>query len=88
MGRAKRIRDGLPQILTQENGFSTEVDKMSLQTKKYRKHLTENKFYSILQEELRKKDLSITADVLFLKDVPLEERRKEAEKPLYLTRYE
>jgi len=32
--------------------------------------------------------LSITADIVIAKDVPLEERRKEAEKPLYLARYE
>ncbi len=69
-------------------GLQTKAEKMSSQTEKYRKHLTENEFYSILQEELRKKDLSITADILFLKDVPLEERRKEAEKPLYIARYE
>jgi hypothetical protein len=60
----------------------------SPQTKKYRKPLTEDEFYSIIQEELRKKGLSITADIVIAKDVPLEERRKEAEKPLYLARYE
>ena len=60
----------------------------SPQTKKYRKPLTEDEFCSIIQEELQKKDLSITADIIIAKDVPQEERRKEAEKPLYLARYE
>jgi hypothetical protein len=58
------------------------------QTKKHRKPLTEDEFYSIIQEELQKKGLSIAADIVIWKDTPLEERRKEAEKPLYLARYE
>jgi hypothetical protein len=37
---------------------------------------------------LRKKNLSINADFVIVKDVSLEERRREAEKPLYLARYE
>ncbi|MGA2682747.1 MAG: hypothetical protein ABSF44_13220 [Candidatus Bathyarchaeia archaeon] len=38
--------------------------------------------------ELPKKNLSITADFVIVKGVSLEERRIEAEKPLYLARYE
>jgi len=37
---------------------------------------------------LRKKNLSIIADFAAVKDASLEERRSEAEKPLYLTKYE
>ena len=37
---------------------------------------------------LPKKNLSITADFIIVKDMSLEERRIEAEKPLYLVRYE
>ena len=65
----------------------TKVEKMSLQTKKYGKPLKENGFYSIMRE-VRKKDLSMAAGIVALKDVPLDERRREAEKPLYLARYE
>jgi hypothetical protein len=36
----------------------------------------------------REINFSITADVFTVNDVPLEERRREAEKPLYLSRYE
>jgi hypothetical protein len=68
-------------------GSQAKVEK-NPQTKKYRRPLTEDEFYSIIQEELRKKGLSITANIVIAKDVPLEERRKEAEKPLYLARYE
>jgi hypothetical protein len=50
----------------------------------------------LLDEELRpdrqKKTLDEHLEEMLqnvsLKDVPLEQRRKEAEKPLYLTRYE
>jgi hypothetical protein len=56
-------------------------------TKKNRKPLTEDEFYSIMQE-LRKEGMSITVDFAILKNVALQERRKEAEKPLYLARYE
>jgi hypothetical protein len=42
----------------------------------------------IIYEGLRKEDLSITEDIVNVKDVSLEERRREAEKPLYLARYE
>ncbi len=34
------------------------------------------------------KKVSEQARVTSLKDVPIEQRRKEADKPLYLTRYE
>ena len=68
-------------------GSQAKVEK-NPQTKKHRKPLTEDEFYSLIQEELRTKGLSITADIVFTKDMPREERRKEAEKPLYIARYE
>ncbi len=42
----------------------------------------------IINEGLRKKDLNITQDVVFMKDVHFEDRHREVEKPLYLARYE
>jgi hypothetical protein len=44
-----------------------------------------NKNVNRAKRERSGKDLEI---VVALKDVPLEVRRKEAKKPLYLTRYE
>ena len=62
----------------------------NLQPKKRRKLLTEDEFYSIIQEELRKKGVIIPSNIVFAraKDMTLEERRKEAGKPLYIARYE
>ncbi len=37
---------------------------------------------------LQKKDIGIIADFVIVKDVSLEKRHREAEKPLFLTRYE
>jgi hypothetical protein len=36
----------------------------------------------------RQLGLSVTEDILAMHNVPLEERRREAEKPLYILRYE
>jgi hypothetical protein len=60
------------------------------QPKKRRKLLTEDEFYSVIQEELRKKGVIIPSNIVFAraKDMTLEERRKEAGKPLYISRYE
>ena len=68
-------------------GSQVKIEK-NPQTKKHRKSPVEDEFYSIVQEELRKKGLSITSGVAVVEGRPLEERRKEAEKPLYLVRYE
>ena len=68
-------------------GSQVKVEK-NPQTRKHGESLTEDEFYSIIQEELRKKGLRITSDIAIVKDMTLEERRKEAEKPLYLARYE
>jgi hypothetical protein len=42
----------------------------------------------ITNEELRKRDLNITKDVVFAKDTHFKDRHREAKKPLYLARYE
>jgi len=64
---------------------------MSCQVKKHREPLLDDKPRSIIKHlkhecEL-KEDLSIIVEYLSLNDIPLEERRKAAEKPLYLARY-
>jgi hypothetical protein len=50
--------------------------------------LTDEEFYSSLAMKVNKEHLSEILEHASLKDVPLEERRKEAQKPLYLIRYE
>jgi hypothetical protein len=67
-------------------GSKAKVGK-NLKTKRNRIPLTEDEFYSLIQE-LSNKGVSITADFASLKNVAPQERRKEAEKPLYLARYE
>ncbi|MGA2681053.1 MAG: hypothetical protein ABSF44_04545 [Candidatus Bathyarchaeia archaeon] len=63
---------------------------MSCQVEKHRKVLSDGKRHSIIQhlkqERELKEELSIIAQYVSLNDMPLEERRKEAEKPLYLAR--
>jgi hypothetical protein len=61
---------------------------MTQRTKKYRMPITENDFYSMMHQGLRKEDISITCDIIIVKDVSQEELRREAEKPLFLARYE
>ena len=41
-----------------------------------------------LQQKAQKEDKFVTIEVVSLKDMPLRERRREADKPLYLKRYE
>lgn len=50
--------------------------------------LKEDEFYSMMHQGLRKENFSITGDIVIVKDVSQEEMRREAEKPLYLARYE
>jgi hypothetical protein len=61
---------------------------MSSHVKKTRKSPPEEKFRSSLKLEISEDRLSQVLETASLKDVPLEERRKEAQKPLYLVRYE
>ena len=64
---------------------------MSCQVKKHRKPLSDGKSRSVVehlkQERELKEKLSVIVEYLSLNDIPLEERRKAAEKPLYLARY-
>jgi len=64
---------------------------MSRRVKKYREPLPDGKPCSVVerlrQERELKEKLSVIVEYLSLEDVPLEERRKAAEKPLYLARY-
>ncbi len=63
---------------------------MSCQVEKHRKVPSDDKRLSIVQhlkqERELKEDLNIIAEYVSLNDMPLKERRKEAEKPLYLAR--
>ena len=43
---------------------------------------------STLQHGARAEDKFVTIEVVSLRDMPLRERRREANKPLYLERYE
>ena len=61
---------------------------MSSRVKKTRKSLREEKIRSSLELRVSEERLSEMLETASLKDVPLEERRKEAQKPLYLIRYE
>jgi hypothetical protein len=61
---------------------------MSTQVKKSGKPLSDEEIYSSAQPELGDENLSITIEYASLKDMPLEERRKQAKEPLYLVRYE
>jgi hypothetical protein len=65
-----------------------EVRKTSSQAKKYEKLLDDDKFYFIIQEELRPEASKMAMSINNAKDIPQQKRRKEAEKPLYLMRYE
>jgi len=57
-------------------------------SKKIRKNKEESTLPSTLRAEAKKPDNHVTIEVVCLKDMPLLERYKEANKPLYLTRYE
>jgi hypothetical protein len=61
---------------------------MSSRTRKSRRFLTEEELRSSLQKENRDEYLDEMLENVSLDDVPLEERRKEAKKPLFLNRYE
>ena len=60
---------------------------MSFQTKKSAKPRAA-KEPALEIRETEEERMSVTIEYASLKDMPLEERRKEAKKPLYLTRYE
>jgi hypothetical protein len=61
---------------------------MQCQIKKPSKSTTERVPSPTLTGKVDKKGDFATVEVVYLKDMPLLERYREASKPLYLTRYE
>jgi hypothetical protein len=61
---------------------------VGFKVKKPRKSITDNGLHYAIPDESRRGDNCVTIEVVSLKDMPLLERRREANKPLYLTRYE
>jgi hypothetical protein len=61
---------------------------MGSRVRKSRRSLLDKELRPSLQKETSEERLAEMIENVSLKDVPLEERRKEAQKPLYLTRYE
>ncbi len=59
---------------------------MSSTVRKSRRSLMDEELRAGLQEKSTDERLTEIAENVSLKDVPLEERRKEANKPLFLTR--
>jgi len=55
---------------------------------KSRRSLLDEELRSSLEKKSSEERLSEMLETVSLKNVPLEERRREANKPLYLTRYE
>jgi hypothetical protein len=61
---------------------------MGSRVRRSKRFQTEKEFRSSLQKETIEEHLEEVWGNFSLKNVPLEERRKEAQKPLFLTRYE
>jgi hypothetical protein len=61
---------------------------MGSRVRKSRRSLLDKELRPSLQKETTEERLAEMIENVSLKDMPLEERRKEARKPLYLTRYE
>jgi len=61
---------------------------MGSRVRKSRRSLIDEELRSSLEKKSSEERLSEVLETVSLKDVPLEERRREAQKPLYLTRYE
>ena len=61
---------------------------MSSTSRKSRRSLMDKELRDGLQEKTTDEILTQMAETVSLKDMPLNERRKEANKPLYLRRYE
>ena len=61
---------------------------MGSRVRKSRRSMLDKELRSSLQKETIEERLNEILENVSLKNVPLEERRKEANKPLYLTRYE
>ena len=61
---------------------------MGSRVRKSKRSLLDKELRSRLQKETIRESLDEMLENVSLKNVPLEERRKEAQKPLFLTRYE
>jgi hypothetical protein len=61
---------------------------MGSRVRKSRRSLLDKELRPSLQKETSEERFDEMLENVSLKNVPLEERRKEAQKPLYLTRYE
>jgi hypothetical protein len=61
---------------------------MGSRVRKSRRSLLDKELRPSLQKETTEERLDEMLENVSLKNVPLEERRKEAQKPLFLTRYE
>jgi hypothetical protein len=61
---------------------------MGSRVRKSKRPLIDEELRSKLQKETIEERLDEILENVSLKNVPLEERRKEAQKPLFLTRYE
>jgi hypothetical protein len=61
---------------------------MSSQSKKMRRTPQERNVHSSIELKVNTEHFTEVLETSSLKDMPLEERRREANKPLYLVRYE
>ena len=61
---------------------------MGSRVRKSKRSLLDKELRSSLQKETTEERLDEMLENVSLENVPLDERRKEAEKPLYLKRYE
>jgi hypothetical protein len=61
---------------------------MGSRVRKSRRSLLDKELRSSAKEETTEERLDEMLENVSLENVPLDERRKEAEKPLYLKRYE
>jgi hypothetical protein len=61
---------------------------MGSRVRKSRRYLLDKELRSSSQKETMEEHLDEILENVSLKNVPLEERRREAQKPLFLTRYE
>jgi len=62
--------------------------KMGSRIRKSKRSLFDEELRSSLQKKTTEEHLDEILENVSLKNVPLEERRREAQKPLFLTRYE
>jgi hypothetical protein len=60
---------------------------MKSKVKKSRKSLEDSELRSTIPDEAQREDNCVTVEAVSLRDMPLLERHREANKPLYLTRY-